>query len=435
MIRLRRIWGCRAAVAVLALLLSLCLAACAKNPVTGEDQLVFMSEPQEITMGANYYPQVIQLNNGTPPGDPQLQAYVNRVGRRLANLSHRPNLPWQFTVVNSSQVNAFALPGGKISITRGLITKMHSEDELAGVLGHEIGHVTARHAVAAYTRQVLMAGAMLGLSIALSDNDYAPALLAAAGMAGGLMMLSYSRDQERQSDELGYEYMTRAGYNPLAMVGTFELFKKMQKSEPGAVQGWLSSHPLPQERITAAEQRALASPLSSRAFETAEFNRRLALQKRRVPAYAAMDQGNALARKKSWGQAAAMYQRAIAAYPQEGMFHSRLAVAQMQSKQNRQALASAQQGVRLSSGDFYPCLILGLVERNNGDYRAALSAHKRAARMLPDHVINNFLLAYSYDKVGQPKSAATYYRKVAGSSPKSQYGQAAQKRLSQMGYN
>ena len=136
-----RAWRWRTVLTVLVLLLSLALAACAKNPVTGEDQLVFMSEQQELVMGAKYYPQVIQLNQGLPPGDPQLQTYVKQVGSRLAGLSHRPNIPWQFAVVDTSQVNAFALPGGKICITRGLIAKMSSEDELAGVLGHEIGHV------------------------------------------------------------------------------------------------------------------------------------------------------------------------------------------------------------------------------------------------------------------------------------------------------
>ncbi|MCB2193471.1 MAG: M48 family metalloprotease [Deltaproteobacteria bacterium] len=435
MFNLRRKWVMQAAAAALIVFLSLFLSACAKNPVTGEEQLVFMSEPQEITMGANYYPQVIQLNNGTPPEDPQLQAYVSDVGQRLASLSHRPHLPWQFTVVDSSQVNAFALPGGKICITRGLIAKMNSEDELAGVLGHEIGHVTARHAVSAYTRQVLMAGAMLGLAIALSDSDYAPAALAAAGVAGGLMMLSYSRDQERQSDELGYEYMTKAGYNPMGMVKTFELFQKMQKSEPGVVEGMLSSHPLPSERIHAAEQRALASPLSSQPFKTAQFSRSLARQKRLAPAYAQLDKANALARKKQWSQAVVHYKKAIAMFPKESMFYSRLAVAQMKQDQDAMALKNAKQGARLSEDGFYPNLILGMVANANRKYSLAVDAHRKAAAVMPDHVINNFFLAYAYDKTGPRYQAVTYYRKVKSAAPNSQYGQIAAKRLSQLGYN
>jgi predicted Zn-dependent protease len=425
----------RVACAALLVFIAIFLAACAKNPVTGEEQLVFMSESQEISMGNNYYPQVIQLNNGPVPQDPQLQAYVSGVGNKLARLSHRPELPWQFTVVDSSQVNAFALPGGKICITRGLITKMDSEDELAGVLGHEIGHVTARHAVAAYTRQVLMAGAMLGLAIALSDSEYSQVALAAAGVAGGLMMLSYSRDQERQCDELGYEYMTKAGYNPTAMVNTFRLFQKMQKSEPGVIDGMLSSHPLPQERIVAAEQRALASPLSSQPYKTKQFQLSLNQQKHLVPAYAALDQGNTLAKKKRWGQAATQYQKAISLYPQESMFYSRLAIAQIKQQHTATALNSAKQGARLSEGGFYPNLILGMVAFANRDYSLAVDAHRTAAQTMPDHVINNFMLAYSYDKIGPRSQAVTYYRKVKNASPNSDYGKAAAKRLNQLGYN
>ncbi|MCB2228060.1 MAG: M48 family metalloprotease [Desulfarculaceae bacterium] len=422
-----------ALLAALAAALLLVLAACAKNPVTGEDELVLMSEQQEIAMGVQHYPEVIQLNHGLPPQDPQLQAYVDRVCQRLARNSHRPNLPWKFTVVNSSQVNAFALPGGKISITRGLITKMNSEDELAGVMGHEIGHVTARHAVAGYTRQVLLTGALLGLALAMGDNEYAPAALAAAGVAGNLMMLSYSRDQERQADQLGYEYMTKAGYNPTAMVETFALFQRMQKSEPSEIEAWLSSHPLPRERITAAKDRALASPLSTRPYRTANFNRMLAAQRKRAPAYAAADKGNALAQKKRWSQAAAYYQRAISIYPKEGMFHSRLALAQAEMKQGRAALASARRGAKLSGYNFYPSFVLGMVERANRNYRNALRAHQRAYRRMPQHVVNNFYLGYAFDRVGQRSRAAQAYALVYKAAPKSNYGRAAYKRLGQLG--
>ncbi len=431
---LRRLTTSRAVV-LTALIASLAvfMAACAKNPVTGQEELVLMSERQELAMGAKYYPQVIQLNHGLPPRDSSLQSYVTSVGNRLAAVSHRPQVPWQFAVVNSSQVNAFALPGGKISITRGLITRMNSEDELAGVLGHEIGHVTARHAVAGYTRQMLLTGALLGLALALGDNEYAPVALAAAGVAGSLMMLSYSRDQERQADQLGYEYMTRAGYNPVAMVSTFELFKRMEKSEPSEVKAWLSSHPLPRERIEAARARALRSPNGSQPFKTARFNRTLARQKQRAPAYAAADRGNALAQKKRWSQAAAYYQKAISLYPAEGMFYSRLALAQNELGQKRAATANARKGAKLSGYNFYPSFILGMVERKNRNYRASLKAHQRAYRVMPQHVVNNFYLAYAFDRVGDRRRAAQAYGLVYKAAPKSNYGRAAYKRLGQLG--
>src|SRR5512139_888933 len=137
------------------------LAACAVNPVTRRSELSLMSESQEVQMGAESYPLYTQMSDGLFQ-DEALQAYVQSVGERLARGSHRPDLDYRFNVVNSSEINAYALPGGKISITRGLLSKMKNEAELAAVLGHEIGHVTARHAAAGYTRQVL-AGVVTGL--------------------------------------------------------------------------------------------------------------------------------------------------------------------------------------------------------------------------------------------------------------------------------
>lgn len=420
----------------LGLLLALLAVACAKNPVTGQDELVLMSEQQELSMGANYFPQTTQLNHGLPPGDPGLQTYVSGVGRRLAARSHRPNLPWQFNVVNTSQVNAFALPGGKISVTRGLITKMDSEDQLAAVMGHEVGHVTARHSVAQYTRGVLVTLAVLGLAVAMGDSDWAPVGIAAAGVAGQLLMLSYSRDQERQADELGYQYMTQNGYNPQGMVQVFQMFKAMEKTEPGFTAAMLSSHPLPNERIQSAQQRVLQSDprLTNQPMKTASFSRALALQKRRAPAYAAMDKGAALASKRRFTEAASYFRRAISLYPQEGLFHTQLALVYLQQKNNRAALQEAKTGAALAGNNFYALLVAGAAYRAQGDYRNGAQSHFAASKLLPDQYINLFFLAYCLDRLGQRSYAADYYRKVVRLSPKTKYGTTAQARLTQLGY-
>ncbi|RJX29107.1 MAG: tetratricopeptide repeat protein [Desulfarculus sp.] len=422
----------------LLLLVLAVVVACAKNPVTGQDELVLMSEQQELAMGATYYPQTTQLNHGLPAGDPGLQSYVAGVGRRLAARSHRPNIPWQFNVVNTSQVNAFALPGGKISVTRGLVSKMSSEDQLAAVVGHEIGHVTARHSAAQYTRGVLVSLAVVGLAVALSmsDSDWAPVGIVAAGVAGQLLMLSYSRDQERQADELGYMYMTQNNYNPKGMVQVFEMFKAMQKSEPGFVQAVLSSHPLPSERIEAARQRVLhADPrLTSQPLKTQGFNRALALQKKRAPAYAAMDKGSALASQKRYAEAASYFQRAISLYPQEGLFHTNLALVYLQQKNNRAALQEAKTGAALSKNNFYALMVAGATYRVQGDYRNGAQSHFAASKLLPDQYINLFYLAYCLDRLGQRSYAANYYKQVVKLSPKTKYGTTAQTRLTQLGY-
>ena len=230
-------------------------AGCATNPVTGEQDLALISEGQEIAMGKANYPKYTQQMNGVPAQDPELQRYIATVGNRLAKTSHRPKVPWEFNVVNHSMVNAYALPGGKISITRGLITKMANEDELASVVGHEIGHVTARHSVQQLSRTMLVQLAMIGVGVALSDTNYAGLGMMGAALGGTLLLASYSRDQERQSDELGYIYMTKNSYNPYGQVRTFEIFKSLQKQEPGALETMFATHPLTTERIQTAQPK------------------------------------------------------------------------------------------------------------------------------------------------------------------------------------
>ncbi len=412
------------------------LPACAVNPVTGEQEIVLMSEQQELAMGARYYPETTQINNGLVPHDQALQTYVSQVGHKLARQSHRPGIPWEFNVVNSDQVNAFALPGGKISLTRGLIAKMDSEDEMASVLAHEIGHVTARHSVAQYTRGVFISLAVAGAGLALANSDYKEAGALAAGVAGGLLMLSYSRDQERQADDLGYAYMVKAGYNPVGQVKTFEVFQKLNKSEPSFIAAMLSSHPLTTERIQAAHQRvAAATPaVRNRPLQAARFEKAVAQQKKRQPAYEAEAWGNALVKKKSYPAAVREYQRASQLYSGDGVFLAKLALVQYQQKEMRQAKQSSARGAQLSPGVYFPNFVAGAIHYQMKDYEQASRFLGRADQLLPNQSRNKLLLAASYEHLGKRQVAAQYYRQVINLSPKSQEAGSAAYRLRQMGY-
>jgi predicted Zn-dependent protease len=413
-----------------------CLAAaCAVNPVTGEQELVLMSEQQELAMGAQYYPQTTQLNNGLVPHDPRLQSYVGRVGRRLAATSHRPDIPWEFNVVNSPQVNAFALPGGKISLTRGLLMKMESEDEMASVLAHEIGHVTARHTVAQYTRQAFVSLAVAGLGLALADSEYRQVGLMAAGMAGGLLMHSYNRDQERQADELGYQYMVQNQYNPRGQVEAFEIFEDLQEREPGFIEAMLASHPLTSERIQAARRRVAAAPpgLASQPLQQRDFARALAAQRRRQPAYEAMAEGDELYQEKRYRAAAAKYRRARDIYPEDGVFGAKLALAENHLDNRRAALAAAEQGARASREVFLAQYVAGALHYKYEQPGQARRYLERATRLLPAHSQAKLLLGASYERLGQRRAAAAAYREVVRSSPRSEEAQVARGRLQAMG--
>lgn len=241
------------------------LAGCATvtNPVTGQRELTVMDERSEIAEGRKAHEEVLQ-DYGVY-ASPRLQAYVNELGQRLAKQSHRKNLEWHFTVLDSPEVNAFALPGGYVYVTRGLMAYMESEADLAGVIGHEIGHVTARHGAQRATRQqtaglgVLAAtvlGAVLEVKGVSGATDIASTL--SQGVAAGYIA-SYSRDQETQADKLGAEYLARNNYDPKNMIDVIRVLKSQEQyvadtaraegRKPPAGAGWLASHPSNDKRL------------------------------------------------------------------------------------------------------------------------------------------------------------------------------------------
>lgn len=235
------------------------LSGCAVNPVTGERELALISESQEVQLGAQSAQQVARSIGVVD--DAALQAYVDRVGQALAANSERPELPWTFAVVDDPTPNAFALPGGYIFITRGLMSLLGSEAELAAVLGHEIGHVTARHSVSQLSRAQL-AQLGLGLGSVLSPEVAQFGDLIGQGLS--LLFLKYGRDDERQSDELGFRYMLEGGYDPAEMADVFAaLMAASGAAEQTALPNWLATHPAEAERIETARARvAEAGPLS-----------------------------------------------------------------------------------------------------------------------------------------------------------------------------
>ena len=263
-------WSREAASATLGMFLSVSLAAgCAINPVTGERELALISEEQEIAMGAEAAAQVRQSIGLVD--DSALQQYVSRVGLALAEDSERPDLPWAFAVVDDPMPNAFALPGGYIFVTRGLINLMTSEAELAAVLGHEIGHVTARHSVQQVSRaQIAQLG--IGLGAVLSPEIAQFGDLLGSGLQ--LLFLRYGRDAERQADELGFDYALDEGYAPGEAADVFRaLLQSSEMAGRSPLPSWLASHPSEPERIAAVEERVagLDSPSSMRRTGREEY--------------------------------------------------------------------------------------------------------------------------------------------------------------------
>lgn len=255
------------------LLLASSLAACAVNPVTGERQLALITEAQEIEMGRSTAAQVEQSIGLVQ--DQALQNHLQQLGARLAAASERPHLPWTFRVVDDPTPNAFALPGGYIFITRGLLNLMDSEAELATVLGHEIAHVTARHSVSAISRQQI---AQLGLGLGGVLFPQLQPLGDVAGAGLGLLFLKHGRGAERQADELGFGYALAQGFDVREMPDVFVSLRRFGELEKrSAIPSWLATHPAPEERIEDTRERlaALQQPLDRTVVGRAEFLGRL----------------------------------------------------------------------------------------------------------------------------------------------------------------
>lgn len=240
------------------------LLGCAANPATGKLQLNVVDEQAELRMGADMDARIVASLPMVE--DEALQAWVSGVGQKLAATSERPDLPWTVRLLDDAAINAFAVPGGHLYVTRGLLGWLHSEDELAAVLGHEVAHVTARHSATAMSRAVL--GSPLGALVhAVDPNQHHVG--AVVGVSAGLLGLKHSRADEREADELGLRYLERAGYDPAAMLDVLAMLEATTDAD-GRVPTWLSTHPPPEDR-----RERLGAVASAGHRETAELEARL----------------------------------------------------------------------------------------------------------------------------------------------------------------
>src|SRR5687768_9342800 len=220
------------------------ISGCATNPATGRRQIMLVGEAQEIAMGQEA-DQEVASSLGLYP-DEALQAYVAGLGKALAATGERPSPPWTFRVVDDPVVNAFALPGGYIYVTRGIMAHLNSEAELAAVLGHEIGHVTARHTANQISKQQV---AQLGLAVAMVASSDVGRYAAVAQQGLGALFLKFSRDDERQADELGLRYLQRTDHDPRQMPAVFSMLERVSAADSaGALPEWLATHPSPENR-------------------------------------------------------------------------------------------------------------------------------------------------------------------------------------------
>jgi hypothetical protein len=267
---------------------------CATNPVTKKSEISFISEKQEIKIGGQQYLHTQQSAGGKFILDPALNAYVNEVGQKLVKVSDRPNLPFEFVVINDSVPNAWALPGGKLAINRGLLTELKSEAELAAVLSHEVVHAAARHGAKSAEQGTLLAAGAALIGALASDRKNSGLIEFAAQGGAALVGLRFSRENELEADHYGIDYMVRAGYDPKAAVELQETFVRLSGNKsPNWLAGMFATHPPSQERVDANRKKAAALPANLYRGEEV-YRQKIAFLVQSKPAYAAHDEGRKL---------------------------------------------------------------------------------------------------------------------------------------------
>lgn len=404
------------------------LAACGVNPVTGKKEIQFVSEAQELQIGAQNYEPTRQSEGGDLTVDPQLTAYVSGVGQKLAAVAER-KLPYEFVVLNNSVPNAWALPGGKIAVNRGLLTELQNEAELAAVLGHEIVHAAARHGARAQERGTLlqagMAAAQIGAAIGGVDAGLASMAIQGAGAGAQMIQMKYGRDQELESDLYGMKYMKLVGYDPWGAVTLQETFVRLSNSGGAKQQSWMeglfASHPPSQERV--AKNKQTAEQLGRGGEVGAEKYAAATQQLRQLkPAYDKYDQAMAAARKKDLTTAKALAGEAAKAVPQEGRFQEFLGEIALTEKNPQQAAAYYQKAIQLNPSYFGSYLGGGVAQVQLGNKAKAEEWLTKSAQLLPTAPAAYYLGNIARDS-GDTAKAQQYYKAAATSD--SAIGKAA----------
>lgn len=419
----------RMALVVMLSALVMVTSGCATNPVTGETQLSLIGEGEEHQMGRENYQPTIQTQGGRFYLDPELTVYIQEVGNKLAEVSDRPDLPYEFAVLNSSVPNAWALPGGKIAINRGLLVKLEDEAQLASVLGHEIVHAAARHSVQRMQQGMLLSAGMAGLGFALGDNEWGGLIMGGAAVGSQLALSQYSQSHELEADHYGIEYMVEAGYDPQAAVELQEIFVKLSEGQNSSfIDGLFATHPPSQARVDA--NRKLAQKYDSGGYRGEDvYQRRIAEAKRLQPAYDLHDEALKLAGQEDYQAALAKVNEAIDMAPREAAFFATRARLHEVLENPEQADKDFDRAVELYPEMFSYRLMRGLNELEAGNLDTAQADLEASAQVVPT-TIAYLRLGDIAAQRGNREKAAAYYNEVAKAG--GELGQEARQKLNNL---
>ncbi len=407
------------------------ITACASNPVTGKRELRLVGEGTEINMGLQQYAPSRQSQGGDYVIEPELTQYVQSVGNRLAAVSDR-ELPYEFQVINSSVPNAWALPGGKIAVNRGLLTELNSEAELAAVLGHEIVHSAARHGAKSMERGILMQVGMIAIQAKTYDNKYANLINAGTQVAAGLISTKNGRDAELESDYYGMQYMSEAGYDPNAAIDLQETFVRLSAESGRGNSGWLeglfASHPPSATRVAKNKQTAAALGTTGD-YGRGSYQAQTANLMRTKPAYEKYDEAVKAYKNKDYTQANSLADQALLIEPREGNFHALKGEIELQNNRPDAALPHIRNALNANPNYFIYHLQNGSALYDTRQYEQSYAAFGESLNLLPT-AMAHAAMGKIAEQSGRNDLALQHYEAASGSN--SQAGQASALRMAQI---
>jgi predicted Zn-dependent protease len=401
------------------------------NPVTGKKEMIIDSVQQDIAAGQQNYGPSQQSQGGKYVVDPGLTAYVSQVGKKLAAVSDVPNLPYEFVVLNNDTPNAWAMPGGKLAINRGLLVQLEDEAQLAAVLGHEIVHAAARHSASAKTQQMVVgAGALLaGVAIANKKPEYGVLAVGALAAGANAWNSKYSRDHELDSDKFGIKYMVKAGYDPQAAVELQELFVRMfDKQEPSWIEGMFASHPPSRDRV-AANRAEIAKYPKTGTRNKAAFQRAMAQLKKDKDAYKNYEDAMTAAKSKQYDKALSLVNNSIQQQPKENLFWELKGQLLLQQDRNKEAIPALDRAIAANPNFFRPYIYRGMAYKELGNSGNAERDLVASQRLLPTQQASEQLGEIALAK-GDRNTARAYFQQVAAGGGEA--GERAKARLAQL---
>ncbi|HEC85991.1 MAG: peptidase M48 Ste24p [Candidatus Parabeggiatoa sp. nov. 1] len=418
---------------------SVVVTGCAINPVTGKPQLMLMSENQEIQLDKEHSPHQFSTDYG-PLQDQPLNDYISEVGHKMADFSHRPQMPYSFRGVNATYVNAYAFPGGSIAATRGILIALQNEAELAALLGHELGHVNARHTASRMSKGMLIGvGLALGTAVVSTSEKYGQLaqLAVLLGQFGaGLLLAHYSRDDERQADALGMQYMTKAGHSPEGMVGLMELLNTISKHKPSVVETMFATHPMSSERYQTA---MTAADTTYQSMKTLPVNRDRYMEKtaklrRDKKAIEAMQQGETKMATEQFRPASRQFKKALKHAPNDYTALAMMTKCQLAQEKPNEARQYAMQAKQVYPAEAQAHHLNGIANMMKNQFDAAYQDFDTYEQMLPGNPNTVFLKGTVLEGMQNKPAAAAEYNRYLKMSRQGGQAEYAAQRLTDWGY-